>query len=217
MSRKLGDVLQDIRIENNYTQTNLAELFGISRNTLSRWENNHLIPEPQYLDKYIEIFELPKDYFLQESWDKDEIPLAQINSDYICNSYYDISPHNAVFPAQINQGFDLKINLNPEKQYYVVVHPANELSTYPFILEKDIVFVEATSNVSPDDIIVVKHKDKVAVRKIKYVDTDKYKLEPLSPMFPSVFVDKNSLSANDYEVLGVIKKCIREFVENDRL
>jgi len=51
-----------LRIRAGYTQGEAAELLGISRATLARWEvDSRLMPIP-YIDKFEELYQFPRDY-----------------------------------------------------------------------------------------------------------------------------------------------------------
>ena len=45
----LGDKLARLRKENNFTQEQLAELLGVSRQAISKWESNSAYPETEKL------------------------------------------------------------------------------------------------------------------------------------------------------------------------
>lgn len=47
-----------------YTQEKLSEMLGISRDTLSKWENGHRLPNIEQLQKICEIFNCDADYIL---------------------------------------------------------------------------------------------------------------------------------------------------------
>lgn len=42
----LGEKLSKLRKENNYTQEQLADVFGVSRQAISKWESTLHIPKP---------------------------------------------------------------------------------------------------------------------------------------------------------------------------
>ena len=43
----LGNKLAKLRKENNYTQEQLAELLGVSRQAISKWESDAAYPETE--------------------------------------------------------------------------------------------------------------------------------------------------------------------------
>ena len=45
----LGDKLSKLRKENNYTQEQLADVLGVSRQAISKWESNITYPETEKL------------------------------------------------------------------------------------------------------------------------------------------------------------------------
>ena len=52
----LGDKLSKLRKENNYTQEQLADLLGVSRQAISKWESNITYPETDKLIRMSELF-----------------------------------------------------------------------------------------------------------------------------------------------------------------
>ena len=50
--QKIGTFLKELRNERNYTQEQLAEKFGVSRRTISRWETGSNMPD---LDLLVEM------------------------------------------------------------------------------------------------------------------------------------------------------------------
>ena len=47
----LGEKLSKLRRENNYTQEELAEVLGVSRQSVSKWESDLAYPETDKLIK----------------------------------------------------------------------------------------------------------------------------------------------------------------------
>lgn len=63
---KFGEKLSKIRKEYNYTQEQLADILGVSRQSISKWESNIAYPETDKLIALGELFECSMDYFLKE-------------------------------------------------------------------------------------------------------------------------------------------------------
>lgn len=62
----LGDKLTKLRKENNYTQEQLAEMLGVSRQAISKWESNISYPETEKLLKLGELYGCSMDYLLKD-------------------------------------------------------------------------------------------------------------------------------------------------------
>ncbi|MGN0479211.1 MAG: helix-turn-helix domain-containing protein [Hominenteromicrobium sp.] len=69
----LGEKLAVIRKENNLTQEQFAELLGVSRQSVSKWELNSAYPETEKLIRISKVFGCSLDYLL-----KDEIQQADV-------------------------------------------------------------------------------------------------------------------------------------------
>ena len=62
-----GEKLSRLRKENNYTQEELAELLGVSRQSVSKWESDVAYPETEKLVRMGNLFNCSMDYLLNES------------------------------------------------------------------------------------------------------------------------------------------------------
>ncbi len=62
----LGDKLAKLRKENNYTQEQLANILGVSRQAVSKWESDTTYPETDKLLKLGELYQCSMDYLLKE-------------------------------------------------------------------------------------------------------------------------------------------------------
>ena len=61
-----GDKLSKLRKENNYTQEQLADVLGVSRQAISKWESNITYPETDKLIRMSELFDCSLDYLLKD-------------------------------------------------------------------------------------------------------------------------------------------------------
>lgn len=59
-----GDKLAKLRREQNYTQEQLADALGVSRQSVSKWESDLAYPETDKLVKICELFNCSSDYLL---------------------------------------------------------------------------------------------------------------------------------------------------------
>lgn len=62
-----GEKLSKLRKESNYTQEQLAELLGVSRQSISKWESDTAYPETEKLIKIGKLFGCSMDYLLNEA------------------------------------------------------------------------------------------------------------------------------------------------------
>lgn len=63
----LGEKLQKMRKENNYTQEQLAELLGVSRQAISKWESDVTYPETDKLVRISNLYDCSLDYLIRDS------------------------------------------------------------------------------------------------------------------------------------------------------
>ena len=66
----LGDKLAKLRKENNYTQEQLADILGVSRQAISKWESNTAYPETEKLIKLGKLYDCSMDYLLKDSHER---------------------------------------------------------------------------------------------------------------------------------------------------
>lgn len=67
----LGSKLSRLRKENNYTQEQLAELLGVSRQAISKWESDAAYPETDKLIQISNLFHCSLDYLLRDAAEAD--------------------------------------------------------------------------------------------------------------------------------------------------
>ena len=61
-----GEKLSKLRKEYNYTQEQLADILGVTRQSISKWESDIAYPETEKLIKLGRLFECSMDYLLSE-------------------------------------------------------------------------------------------------------------------------------------------------------
>lgn len=63
----LGEKISKLRKENHYTQEQLADVFGVSRQAISKWESDTTYPETDKLIRMGELFGCSLDYLLKDA------------------------------------------------------------------------------------------------------------------------------------------------------
>ena len=59
-----GDVIKKLRTAHNLNQVQLAGKLNISKQTVSNWENNNILPSIEMLVKIAQFFMVSTDYLL---------------------------------------------------------------------------------------------------------------------------------------------------------
>lgn len=62
----IGKKIKKLRLERNMSQEKLAKMLGISRESISQYENNKIIPPVNVLEQIAEVFNVPVKYFFEE-------------------------------------------------------------------------------------------------------------------------------------------------------
>lgn len=60
-----GDVIRGLRTAHSLNQVQLAGKLGVSKQTVSNWENNNILPSIDMLVKTAEFFSVSADYLLE--------------------------------------------------------------------------------------------------------------------------------------------------------
>lgn len=77
----LGDKIMNLRKQNNWSQEDLAEKLGISRQSVSKWESGTSIPDIDKIIKLSAIFDVSTDYLLKD--ELEEVLPAEPGTDYM--------------------------------------------------------------------------------------------------------------------------------------
>lgn len=60
-----GETVKKIRIAHNLSQVQLADALNVSKQTVSNWENNNILPSIEMLIKISNFFSVSTDYLLE--------------------------------------------------------------------------------------------------------------------------------------------------------
>lgn len=91
----LGNRIAELRMARNWTQVQLAQKLHVSKQTVSNWENNNILPSIELLIRISSLFSVSTDYLL-----------ALDNRDFI-----EVSGLTDVQKAHIQQIIDDLINI----------------------------------------------------------------------------------------------------------
>ena len=69
---KLSDKLIELRKQNNWSQEEFAEKLEVSRQAVSRWENETALPDAQNILRISRLFAVSADYLLNDDYDREE-------------------------------------------------------------------------------------------------------------------------------------------------
>lgn len=60
-----GDVMKSLRISHNLSQIQVASELNVTKQTVSNWENNNILPSIEMLVKIARFFSVSTDYLLE--------------------------------------------------------------------------------------------------------------------------------------------------------
>lgn len=61
---EIGKIIKEERKIKKFSQTELADLIGVTQDSISLWENGKRIPDTQYIILLCKIFNISADYLL---------------------------------------------------------------------------------------------------------------------------------------------------------
>ena len=61
----LGEVIRQLRLSHNLNQVQLAEKLSVSKQTISNWENNNILPSIEMLVRISKFFSVSTDFLLE--------------------------------------------------------------------------------------------------------------------------------------------------------
>lgn len=61
---KMGHIIKELRREMDCTQNKLADVLGVTQDSISLWENDKRIPDTQYIVAMAKFFDVTTDYLL---------------------------------------------------------------------------------------------------------------------------------------------------------
>lgn len=61
----LGEVIKELRVSHNLNQVQLAEKLDVSKQTISNWENNNILPSIEMLVRISRFFSVSTDFLLE--------------------------------------------------------------------------------------------------------------------------------------------------------
>lgn len=64
LTMKIGQIIKELRKENNMSQTDLAKLLFLSQDTISLWERDKSLPDVKSVIEMSKIFKVTTDYIL---------------------------------------------------------------------------------------------------------------------------------------------------------
>ena len=60
-----GDIIKNLRISHNLNQIQLASKLNVSKQTISNWEHNNILPSIEMLIKIADFFSVSTDFLLE--------------------------------------------------------------------------------------------------------------------------------------------------------
>ncbi|MCI9490413.1 helix-turn-helix transcriptional regulator [Lachnospiraceae bacterium 48-42] len=91
-----GDVIKNLRVSHSLNQIQLAHKLNVSKQTISNWEHNNILPSIEMLIKIADFFSVSTDFLLERDFRthidvtglsaEQRAHIQQIIHDILCNS-----------------------------------------------------------------------------------------------------------------------------------
>lgn len=79
-----GDRIKTLRISHNLSQVQLAEQLQVSKQTISNWENNNILPSVEMLISIAQYFSVSTDYLLELN-DRDYVEVTGLSKSQLAH------------------------------------------------------------------------------------------------------------------------------------
>jgi len=67
MAGSLNENIKQLRLSCNYSQVEFAKILGVTKQCVSNWENDNVVPSIEMLNKIADVFNVTTDYLLGRS------------------------------------------------------------------------------------------------------------------------------------------------------
>ena len=108
----LGETLLHLRKRHHYTQEDVAEQIGVSRQTIAKWENNESIPDVLSAGKLAELY---------------DVSLDEMLSAETANLGLEIAPKGKYLFGLLTVGANGEVILPEKARRLFHIHPGDEL------------------------------------------------------------------------------------------
>lgn len=201
-----GNILKKVRIDNNYTQEELAKKINTSRSNIANYENEKNMPSIEVLNKLSHVLGVSIDYLLGKS--------DNIKSDnskvFILPILGKISAGLPIFADQQIEGYlpidpNIYSMSNPEEYFYLRVSGE---SMNLKIHNGDYALIQKQETAEDGDIVVafVNGDEEATLKRYKRISEDTVALEPMSTLqMEPIYVN---LKETSFKIIG---KAIGQF------
>ncbi|MEL7568926.1 MAG: XRE family transcriptional regulator [Eubacteriaceae bacterium] len=207
-----GQRLKEIRTreDKKVTQQRLADLLGVDRSSVAKWETSDIVPSLDVIKQIASIFEVSMDYLT--GFESNESKVSNVSNAEIIEINHTIKlPVYGRIPADISFEENAYIvdhikfpddTIEEGKEYFCF--KVDDSSMFPKYMQGDVVIIEknaAFENVQ-DYILFVDGSDAVLRRVIEH--DDGLLLQPLNKSYES-----QSYTNESVQLLGIVRVLIR--------
>lgn len=204
----IGKQLKSLRIEKNYTQSDLAKKLHLTPKAISFYENNQREPDIDTLYKIAEIFDVSIDYLNGKS--KSRLTEGQ---DYITINVYGSIPAGIPIEAieDITDTEDISLKEYDKSKEYLGLKVEGD-SMYPKYLDGDTVIIEKTPDCeSGTDAAVYVNGYEATLKTVIKNENGTITLKPINPNYsPTTYGDGD----DPVRILGIVKEIRRKIWYN---
>lgn len=205
LAKTIGDQIALLRKKQGYTQIDLGEIVGVSKQTISNWENEVKTPRMGAIQKLADHFNVPKSYIVDGS---NEIELGSITIRKVPFIKKVLTNGNIITSDNIIKYIPAVGKHLQEDKDYVFFEFFGEFMNLEF-KEGTILLCEKNYDIKSGDIVLLKtEEDGVLISKVS-INDDSMTLIPFSTnqtLQPIAFTDKC-----DVTIIGKIVGSFRHY------
>ncbi|SHI22967.1 repressor LexA [Sporobacter termitidis DSM 10068] len=192
----LSKKLKQLRKENRLTQEELARRFGVTQQTIAKWEAGRALPEPETISRIAGFFGVTTDYLLDMTETFRAVgPVSSVRIIGTVRAGYD------ALALEEDLGSALAEVKNGSEYRYLVVKGD---SMAPYIREGDLALVRLQSDLQNGDLGVVIYGDGEATLKKYYCSDGAVTLVPFNDAYETV-----TLRGSELERLMIFGRVVK--------
>lgn len=193
-----GNILKNLRQDNNMTQDELAKKIDTSRSNIANYENGKNMPSVDILEKISKLFGVSTDYLLGKSNNRNnnitKIPiLGTVKAGY-----------DWLAEENIIDYITLKENIPNVNEYYALRITGN--SMLPLLSEGDLVIVHDQDDVESGQTAVVLINEEEATVKKVVKTSEGIELHAMNPYYPVKKFTFEDMQKIPVKIIGRVKE-----------
>lgn len=219
----IGKLLSTIRKERKFSQDGLAKKLGMTKQTISNYEQNKRRPDYETLEAICDILNVPVTFFISSTERDQELQRvreAHATSNLPSNVMPIVSGTGqrvrvlgeiaAGKPLYMEEDYETWVDAPMKADFALVVRGD---SMYPTYLDGDVVYIKAQPDVDDGQVAAVAVDDSATLKHVYHL-TSGINLISDNPAHPPIFVDP---ADQEIRILGIVVGFTRMYANVNKL